>query len=199
MEDLDRYLSTELMDKHGGAIIQQMNKEQVMFVGDSLRKIGKAKGLKLLFRASEHEFSAAKFHEKCDNKPHTLTLMRNEFGKTIGGYTPVCWNAVRSGYAPDPSLASFLLSVDLGEVFRLKDANKAIYCHTGYGPIFGGGHDMYISDGCNGNNNSGCNFPYSYDGNGKYEKNQQAWTALTGSTNSNYFKVLEYEVYQVIL
>ena len=164
------------------------------------RPVNEVKGLQLLFRASEHGFKAAKFHEKCDNTSHTLTLVRTEFGKTIGGYTPIHWNAVQSGdYAPDPSLASFVFSMDLREVFRLKDANKAIYCHTGYGPIFGGGHDMYISDGCNGNNNSGCSFPHSYDGNGKYEKNQQAWTALTGSTNSNYFKVLEYEVYQVIL
>ena len=124
--------------------------------------------------------------------------MRTEFDKTIGGYTPVCWNVV-NGYAHDANKASFLFSVDLREVFRLKDANKGILCHTGSGPRFGGGPDMHLADGCNGNYSSGCDFPYSYDGNGKYEKNQQAWTALTGSTNSNYFKVLEYEVYQVIL
>lgn len=30
----------------------------------------------LLFRASEHNFLASKFHEACDNKEHTFTLIK---------------------------------------------------------------------------------------------------------------------------
>ena len=41
-----------------------------------------------IYRASEHGFSAKEFHKKCDNKGPTLTLVRTEFGKVIGGYSP---------------------------------------------------------------------------------------------------------------
>lgn len=34
------------------------------------------KELKLLFRASEHAFSAVAFHEKCDQARKTLTIIR---------------------------------------------------------------------------------------------------------------------------
>ncbi len=50
------------------------------------------KSTKLLYRASENEAKAGKFHEKCDNIPHTLTLCETVHGKVIGGYTPLIWN-----------------------------------------------------------------------------------------------------------
>lgn len=50
------------------------------------------KQLKLLFRASEHEFSAKQFHKYCDKIRHTFVLIKTEYGKTIAGYTPCVWN-----------------------------------------------------------------------------------------------------------
>lgn len=49
------------------------------------------KGMKLLYRASENKFSMEKFYEKCSNIPHTLILVKTEFNKIIGGYTPLIW------------------------------------------------------------------------------------------------------------
>jgi hypothetical protein len=46
---------------------------------------------KLLYTASVHNFSTDKFHELCENIPHTLTLCQTEHGKIIGGYTPLVW------------------------------------------------------------------------------------------------------------
>jgi len=41
-------------------------------------------------------------------------IVRTEFGKTIGGYTPLKWNAMTDGnYVPDLHKDSFLFSVDL--------------------------------------------------------------------------------------
>ena len=50
--------------------------------------------VKLLFRASEHNFSAKAFHQKCDNIEDTLVLIRTQFGKTIGGYTHYPWKSI---------------------------------------------------------------------------------------------------------
>jgi hypothetical protein len=86
------------------------------FIFDSLDK---PKGLKLLFRASEHQFKAAKFHQFCDNIPNTFTLIRTEFGKTIAAYTPLKWTSLNGQWAADPSRRSFLLQLDLKEKMTL--------------------------------------------------------------------------------
>lgn len=39
----------------------------------------------------------------------------------------------------------------------------AIYTHSGYGPTFSNGHDMYISDHASSNANSHVQYVYSYD------------------------------------
>jgi len=54
-----------------------------------------------LFRASDHGFSAKEFHKHCDHIPHTLVLIKTNFGKIIGGYTPLKWNKDLNGYAKD--------------------------------------------------------------------------------------------------
>jgi lipopolysaccharide biosynthesis regulator YciM len=48
---------------------------------------GRAVRLEVMFRASEHGFSAAAFHAKCDDIEDTLTLVRTEFGRTLAGYS----------------------------------------------------------------------------------------------------------------
>jgi len=40
-----------------------------------------------LYRASRDGFEASKFHEKCDNKGATLTIIRNTIGRIFGGFT----------------------------------------------------------------------------------------------------------------
>ena len=54
----------------------------------------------LIFRASENAYQGSQFHAKCDNIPHTLTLIRTEFDKIIAGYTPLTWN-ITKGVAAD--------------------------------------------------------------------------------------------------
>ena len=48
--------------------------------------------VELLFRATEHGFTATKFHELCDNKGKTLTIVKSTNNKIFGGYTPLNWN-----------------------------------------------------------------------------------------------------------
>ena len=86
----------------------------------ALESVAKLKSLKLLYRASENEFSAKEFHNKCDNIEHTFTLIRTEFGRTIAGYTPLKWNQVANkNFAADNSKKSFLLQLDLRKKMTL--------------------------------------------------------------------------------
>jgi hypothetical protein len=49
--------------------------------------------VKLLYRASENEFSAVKFHEKCDGITNTITIVLTEGEKVIGGFTSLPWKS----------------------------------------------------------------------------------------------------------
>ena len=46
---------------------------------------------------------------------------------------------------------------------KLIRSEAAIYNNDMFGPTFGGGFDLFISDKCNENNLSSCKFPYSYN------------------------------------
>jgi hypothetical protein len=45
----------------------------------------------LLYRASQNNFEVKKFWEKCNGAANTVTLIRTNFGKVIGGFTPLSW------------------------------------------------------------------------------------------------------------
>ena len=49
---------------------------------------------KLLYRSSEHGYSAESFHKCCDNKGPTLVVIKSREGWIFGGYTTQSW----SGY-----------------------------------------------------------------------------------------------------
>ena len=121
------------------------------FISESL---GNPKGFQLLYRASEDGFGAKEFHKHCDNISDTFVLIRTEFGRTIAGYTHYKWNQVKGGYVHDAGRKSFLLQLDLRQKLNPISDNCLIYCDGGYGPTFGGGFDLSISDNSNSNSNS---------------------------------------------
>ena len=45
------------------------------------------KNIILLYRGSIDSFSTSKFHEKCNNKGETLTIIKTEDNYIFGGYT----------------------------------------------------------------------------------------------------------------
>ncbi len=47
---------------------------------------------KLIYRASEHEYSGKSFHEYCDNKVSTLIVIKSSGGWIFGGYTTQSWS-----------------------------------------------------------------------------------------------------------
>ncbi len=112
------------------------------------------KSEKLLYRASEHNFKAEKFHEKCNNIPHTLTLCETLHDKVIGGYTPLVWdNPSISKLMKDNSGSSFIFSLTNNHKFKLNKAKDAICQANSIGPTFGHTNpDFYISDDANTSN-----------------------------------------------
>ena len=137
----------------------------------------------ILYRASDHGFSIAKFHEICDNIPNTLVLIKTEFGRVIGGYTPVPWNSSKKHWTADKSLESFIFSIDMRERFGLNLAQFAIAFNPEKGPIFGC-CDICIIDKSN-VEKSNAEFPISYN-NFKYGRNPETSMAFTGNIKGKF-------------
>ena len=93
--------------------------------------------LKLLFRASENRFDIKEFHKICDGHNNTLTVLETEFGKVIGGFTPIAWSSTKKHWAADKQLKSFVFSLSMKEKFNLNLFQFAIANNPEKGPIFG--------------------------------------------------------------
>ncbi|KAK8790072.1 hypothetical protein WA158_006852 [Blastocystis sp. Blastoise] len=163
--------------------------------------LGKEKKWKLLFRASEHNYKASEFHKYCDNTEETVTLIKhignNNHINIFGGYTDQNWDSSDrwKNYSKE---FLFTLSNEHGIPptkydYTYSNRSYAIYYSSSYGPTFGGGFDIKISDQCNNNTNSSCN-AYSYS-----EVNTPQKHSLFVNTNDansgNSFTVEDYEVW----
>ena len=131
----------------------------------------KIKKFKVLFIASDHDYSALKFKEHCNNKGPTITIIKSNFGNIFGGYTSKKWCDRR--WVSDESAFLFLIrSKDRClQAFNIKKrkCDQAIFTDIsrGYGPTFGGGNDIFIGDKCNEikrvKKNDNYTFQHSYD------------------------------------
>ena len=99
---------------------------------------------KLLFRGSEHNFSAAQFHKHCDGIENTLVIIKTEFDKVIGGSTPDKWHSQNKD-VNDVTGKMFLFSLTLLEKYKYTKEKRSIYCGKDYGPVFGDGSDILLS------------------------------------------------------
>jgi hypothetical protein len=103
----------------------------------------------LLYRGTVDGFSTSSFHTKCDGHGNTITIIRTTNDCIFGGFTPSVWHSKGSDI-PDESGTSFIFSVTnphkKGPMrFPLSNKSCAIYGHSGYGPIFGSGYDIYVT------------------------------------------------------
>ncbi|CAM5999475.1 unnamed protein product [Sphagnum balticum] len=101
-------------------------------------------GGRLLFRASENNFSVKAFHQHCDNETDTLVVVQTEFGKIIGGFTPLSWKSTANTLHSDIKCESFLFSLSLKQKMGLIDDKSAIFNSANFGPTFGAGADLAI-------------------------------------------------------
>ncbi|KAK8797594.1 hypothetical protein WA158_005940 [Blastocystis sp. Blastoise] len=161
--------------------------------------LGKEKRWKLLFRASDHDWKASEFHKYCDNQGETVTLIkhigRNNHINIFGGYTNQSWDS-SSDWKHHSKEYLFTLSNEYDippTKYDYTDYNKkfGIRCLSSYGPTFGGGGDIYISNDCHNNNNSYC-YASRYSEVNTFQKS--SLFVNTSDVNSrNQFEVDDYE------
>ena len=135
---------------------------------------------KLLFRASEHNFRASKFHEYCNNQGPTVTIVKSkEYENIFGAFTRQKWDS-NNAFAEDANAFLFLLrrvpnapnpsnnenqNIAIPVKWMIKHDKKqyAISGCSGYGPIFGEGHDFHLSNNSHQITSSCSNLGVSYD------------------------------------
>ena len=140
---------------------------------------------KLIFKASVDGSLPNAFHNNCDNKGPTIIFIKINNGKRIGGYTSVSWDR-NNEFKPDEN--AFLFSLDKKEKYELNTnlMNYAVAHYEKYGPTFGSGYGLYISNN------------YKSDENCSQENNcyKNKNIDFVGIDKSKaYFSIFDYEVY----
>ncbi|CAF3401519.1 unnamed protein product [Rotaria socialis] len=118
----------------------------------------------LIYKATRDGFEAATFHRLCDDQDPTIVIIRSSDGYLFGGYAAQSWNSA-GNYINAINSFLFLLTNANGSQptkFPYNNNGDGLYGHGGYGPTFGGGHDLHVCDNSNTVNNSYCNIPSSY-------------------------------------
>ncbi|RIA97521.1 hypothetical protein C1645_813928 [Glomus cerebriforme] len=137
----------------------------------------------LLYRASRDGNTTAAFHAKCDNNGATVVVAKIKNSEQIvGGYNPFCWDSSNKDKATiDSFIFSFTNrnSLQSAKVAYSYGNQYSIQCYSRYGPIFGGGSDLF----CNYDNIWG-----SHDYINSYPTLNLPYS----------FNVSDYEVFQVI-
>ena len=91
----------------------------------------------LLFRKSRDGSKTEIFHNKCDNKGNTITIIETTKWYIFGGYTELQWDKSEI-FKKDNS--TFIFSLNNKKKYLPRNNNDSIYCSPNYGPVFGCGN-----------------------------------------------------------
>lgn len=171
------------------------------------------KEFQLLYKASDNNWSAEFFHDLCDNKGATITIIQNDYGNIFGGYTSISWTSDRQ-YKSDPAAVLFtirqlhILDKDQDNQIQiielcsnLGSTNQSVYhgASSWHGPVFGNGFDIQIVDKCNNYNVQEINkynyvLPSAFD-----HENLTIWGKEDFEAfNAHAFKIKDYHVFAVV-
>ena len=147
---------------------------------------------KLIYRATRDGFKGEDFHNKCDGKSNTLTVIRTINQCIFGGFTSVPWTK-NDGFKQDPYafLYSYVNKSNKKLIIKCSEPENAIYCNQNYGPCFGN-DDIKISDMSNLNNESESVLGYIY-GDSLFEYGSDE--SKNFLADSKFFQTEEIEVY----
>ncbi|KAG2383144.1 hypothetical protein C9374_004481 [Naegleria lovaniensis] len=136
----------------GSTILKSKNRQEVIkMCGET--SITKGKMWTLAFKASKDGFDSSVFHQKCDTRGPSVLVCRTTEGYIFGGYNSVEWNSSNQWLkANDTFLFSLVNPYNDGpRKLKVKNPQRAIYCHASSGPSFGGGtnlvfdpYDLYL-------------------------------------------------------
>jgi len=150
------------------------------------------KKFSLLYKAMRDGFDANDFHQKCDNKGPTITVIQSQGGYLFGGYTSQSWES-KGGWKDDPAAFIFTLtnphSLPPTQYPILPGNTRATYYNPSQCAAFGGGHDIGVYPASH-HTRSYTFFPGSFrDTTGKGKE------TFTGAYN---FTATDVEVYSVL-
>ena len=139
-----------------------LTKEHMLKLNEFYDKIDQQ--WELIYKGTRDGFEATTFHQLCNNKGPTMTIIRSTNDCLFGGYASQAWIS-RGNYVNAAGSFLFLLTNANGNQptkFLYNNNNYAFYDNQTYGPTFGNGHDLYIADKSNINNSSYCNMQGSF-------------------------------------
>ena len=143
---------------------------------------------KLIYDGKRDGGQISIFHSFCDNKGPTITFIKTNNKRRIGGFTMKNWDINKNSYISDDK--AFIFDLDLNEKYDINKKENAIYTWKGYGPSFGGYFDIYIGE----------NFLSDEKTSYFYHKDNTYYNYSSNIKNHNqtYFICEEIEVYQII-
>ncbi len=150
-----------------------------------------------LYRGIRDGFQANKMHGMVDGYENILVVVKATTGYIFGGFMSVQYRTV-TGYVIDDSAFLFSLTNPSNlpiKLYQTNSNNQDVYINYGYGPTWGSGHDLYISD------NSNEDFYSTTHCGGSYQCpygncNDQCGGFMHGSAN-RYFVVSDIEIFTV--
>ena len=172
------------------SIIMNRYEEGSFIFNEIEKKMNKRiKMIKNLYQATIDGGDTINFHNKCDNIPNTLVLIKSECNRRFGGFTPIPWKS-EGNYKSDPEMKTFVFSLDNKKIYYLNSKESfAVRHNSKSGPCFGIGHDIGIIG-----NPIKENTLYTYQASYDYKEGKQSLSEY----NSLRLKALEYEVFEII-
>lgn len=147
----------------------------------------------LLYRASRDGYSASAFHTYAGGYAGIWVVVKANNGYIATAYSSLAFTTDGSGgWRTATANTCWLNNLDNGttvsssQYYNTTNLQYSIYDGSGYGPTFGGGHDMYISDNCNSNT-------YSYSSPSTYTIPSSS--TLFGSFSG--WSITDIEVYRI--
>ena len=143
--------------------------------------------------------TAQNFHDKCNNKGKTICLFLNDKDNIFGGYSSIPWANNGGNKTSNDCFLFTLTNIHNTEPTKFRYIkDRSVYLDKNYGPVFGGGTDLYFGENYGDfthQNSNASNFPYTYiDTLGKGK------SVFTGDLNNNnkYIKLKEIEIFRLI-
>ena len=136
---------------------------------------------KLLYRATEEQYSSSKFHSKVDNYKNSIIFIKDVNNFIYGGFTTRTWDGNRV-FKSDKN--AILFNLDKEKYYEINNSEKAIFCDKDILAYFGEG-DLIL-----GPKSIESNFPKSYGSDKSIKENE-----LTMGYNK--LSPVEMEVFQL--
>ena len=98
-----------------------------------------------LFDSDIHGDSALAFHNNCDYKFNTISIVETSAGHRFGGYTSECFESPNEYFDKKDNL-SFVFSLDKQKTYDVIKGKYAISCDKNYGPYFRDDHICIVDE-----------------------------------------------------